>query len=314
MKKIYIMGCLLSMLPMMSYGENARIAELARQKQEKMERLQKCEGTTKALKIAGLSTIGLTAVGVVGNVVEAQKLQQYQSQSKSLDSGITKTKQEIADKKAEIAKKKQEEADAKACMEANKDKPFILAMVGTENGGCKITECAENTHLNSAETDCVCDSEYEHNTTTGKCEKKQLASDDTNTDGISAKGYNKDGACSVCENSEECSKVSASTCNNLIKEQWEVQFSYGLVSGKSKCSSTNGTYLQSGNPVSSDGQYCWCQVLTNENRVQASSPSWVFYIDDRSASECEGYCAIACAYGVLARSDFRAALFGSTGI
>lgn len=111
MKKIYIMGCLLSMLPMMVYGENARIAELTRQKQEKMERLQKCEGTTKALKIAGLSTIGLTAVGVVGNVVEAQKLQQYQSQSKSLDSGITKTKQEIADKEAEIAKKKQEEAN-----------------------------------------------------------------------------------------------------------------------------------------------------------------------------------------------------------
>lgn len=94
------------LLPGLSFGENPRIAELTRSKQEKMERLQKCEGTTKALKIAGLSTIGLTAVGVVGNVVEAQKLQTYQGQSNALDTQIAQTKKEIEDKKVEIEKKK----------------------------------------------------------------------------------------------------------------------------------------------------------------------------------------------------------------
>ena len=94
------------LLPGLSFGENPRIAELTRSKQEKMERLQKCEGTTKALKIAGLSTIGLTAVGVVGNVVESQKVKEYQGQSNALDTQIAQTKKEIEDKKVEIEKKK----------------------------------------------------------------------------------------------------------------------------------------------------------------------------------------------------------------
>lgn len=107
--QLFMISCFFSVkyvVHSVSFGENPRIAELTRSKQEKMERLQKCEGTTKALKIAGLSTIGLTAVGVVGNVVEAQKLKEYQGQSNTLDTQIAQTKKEIEDKKAEIEKKK----------------------------------------------------------------------------------------------------------------------------------------------------------------------------------------------------------------
>ena len=64
-------------MPIMSFAEETtditspRVAELIAQKQAKMKKLEKCKGTTKNLKIAGLSTLGVTAVGVAANVAEA---------------------------------------------------------------------------------------------------------------------------------------------------------------------------------------------------------------------------------------------------
>ena len=121
------------LLPGLSFGENPRIAELTRSKQEKMERLQKCEGTTKALKIAGLSTIGLTAVGVVGNVVESQKIKEYQGQSNALDTQISQTKKEIEDKKAEIEKKKAAAAAAPATPKEPAKTPTTPTAANPEN-------------------------------------------------------------------------------------------------------------------------------------------------------------------------------------
>ncbi len=58
-------------------GYSARINELIAQKQAKMKQLEKCRGTTKNLKIAGLSTLGITVVGVGANIAEAVILNQY---------------------------------------------------------------------------------------------------------------------------------------------------------------------------------------------------------------------------------------------
>lgn len=49
------------------------IRGLMDEKERKMQELEKCDGKRKAFMIAGISTVGLTAVGVVGNVVLANK-------------------------------------------------------------------------------------------------------------------------------------------------------------------------------------------------------------------------------------------------
>ena len=72
MNKIFVLSSLLLITPVVCFGSSARYTQLVRQKQQKMEQLEKCMGTSKGLQIAGISTLGLTAVGVAGNIAEAK--------------------------------------------------------------------------------------------------------------------------------------------------------------------------------------------------------------------------------------------------
>ena len=72
MKKMVVSGLVLSLFPGICLGAmNERIYKLVQEKQQKMEKLQQCQGTTQKLKIAGISTLGITAVGVGANIAEA---------------------------------------------------------------------------------------------------------------------------------------------------------------------------------------------------------------------------------------------------
>ena len=112
MKKYFLLGLIIAIAPNVCFGAGARYTQLVREKQRKMEELEKCMGSTKGLKIAGLSTLGLTAVGVAGNVVEAKKIDEYESGIKSKEKELEKLDKDIAEKQAEI--KKAEEAEAAA--------------------------------------------------------------------------------------------------------------------------------------------------------------------------------------------------------
>lgn len=118
MKKYFLLGLIVAIAPNICFGAGARYTQLVREKQRKMEELEKCMGSSKGLKIAGLSTIGLTAVGVAGNIAEAQKLQEY-------DDAIAKKNKDIEAKEkaivAENEKIKQIEAEKKAAEEAEKE-------------------------------------------------------------------------------------------------------------------------------------------------------------------------------------------------
>ena len=59
----------------------SQIQRLVREKQEKVSKLEECDGKRKGFMIAGISTIGLTAVGVGVNIAQANK-------SKKLDTSI----------------------------------------------------------------------------------------------------------------------------------------------------------------------------------------------------------------------------------
>ena len=83
MKKVIISGLIVSLLPTMCPAVYTRISDLVAEKQQKLNKLEKCQGTTKNLKIAGLSTLGITAIGVGANIAEAVVLNDYKDQVKT---------------------------------------------------------------------------------------------------------------------------------------------------------------------------------------------------------------------------------------
>ena len=96
MKKYFLLGLIVAIAPSVCFGVGARYTQLVREKQRKMEELEKCMGSTQGLKIAGISTLGLTAVGVAGNIVEAKKLDEYDTNLKLADKKIAKAETDIA--------------------------------------------------------------------------------------------------------------------------------------------------------------------------------------------------------------------------
>ena len=108
--------------------------------------------------------------------------------------------------------------------------------------------------------------------------------------------------------------------DNASNKTWATTFPYGLVSGKSLCSVTQGTFAVTGTPDESTGggQYCWCKATgytpVGQNIVyeNSSSSSWVFDYDRGSASDCASNCAHGCGRRVQDYSAFRRAVFGIT--
>lgn len=100
MKKYFLIGLIIAIAPNFCFGAGARYTQLVREKQRKMEELEKCMGATKGLKIAGLSTIGLTAVGVAGNIAEAKKRDDLAVSIESADKKLPELDKQIAEQKA----------------------------------------------------------------------------------------------------------------------------------------------------------------------------------------------------------------------
>ena len=93
-------------IPAVCYASSARYTQLVRQKQQKIEQLEKCMGTMGNLKIAGISTLGLTAVGVAGNIAEAKIISDNESKIDKMDEKIEKQKVDNERKKWEIEEAK----------------------------------------------------------------------------------------------------------------------------------------------------------------------------------------------------------------
>lgn len=84
---------------------NPAIHKLLTEKKQKMEQLEACAKKVQGFKIAGISTLGLTAVGVGGNIALAAK-------KKSLEREIESTKNEIENQKSILEKLKAEIPEA----------------------------------------------------------------------------------------------------------------------------------------------------------------------------------------------------------
>lgn len=145
MKKYFLFGLLIAIMPNLCLGASARYTQLVREKQRKMEELEKCMGASKGLKIAGVSTLGLTAVGVVGNIAEANEIKKYDSQIASTDKKIEKIQTQIAESQEEAENKKITAKILADCKQkltaenANTDK--ITKVEQDKDGNCKIISC-----------------------------------------------------------------------------------------------------------------------------------------------------------------------------
>ena len=85
---------------------NPQINRLLQEKQQKMAQLEQCAKKVNGFKIAGISTLGLTAAGVAGNVVLSGKNKALKSGNDSLETKIKEEQEKIEDLDKKITAEK----------------------------------------------------------------------------------------------------------------------------------------------------------------------------------------------------------------
>ena len=80
MKKMF--ACVLALCPMIASADylDDKIASLTKEKLDKIAKLEECQKNTKGLKIAGITTLGVSAIGIGANIGEAVKLNKLEAQ------------------------------------------------------------------------------------------------------------------------------------------------------------------------------------------------------------------------------------------
>ncbi|MBO7509409.1 MAG: hypothetical protein J6T57_04005 [Alphaproteobacteria bacterium] len=99
----------------------AQIRQLLDEKQHKMEELEKCEGKKKGFMIAGLSTIGLTAVGIGGNIALASKSNKLSNEIDEKNQKLEKKETELSQINSKISNLQYENARAECEKDTNKE-------------------------------------------------------------------------------------------------------------------------------------------------------------------------------------------------
>ena len=91
-----------------------KIAELTRQKLDKIAQLEQCQKSTKGLKIAGITTLGISTIGIAANIGEAVKIKKLDGELSSIETQKKNLKNKID--AAQAAKKEQERRRAEALL------------------------------------------------------------------------------------------------------------------------------------------------------------------------------------------------------
>ena len=113
---------LLVLSPVLSYAApkkknahmTAQIQRLLNEKQEKMSKLEECEGKRTGFMVAGISTIGLTAVGIGVNVAQANKSNKLSEQIEDQNRELAKQQTELANVNSQISDKEQERSNCES--------------------------------------------------------------------------------------------------------------------------------------------------------------------------------------------------------
>ena len=133
-----------------------QIRKLINEKKQKMAQLEQCAKKVNGFKIAGISTLGLTAVGVGGNIALASKNKSLDTQINSIGTKIETQKTTLKNLDDQIAAEKLKNSQTVS----NKD-----SMVSTSGGingdnsqsGAACTDFV--TRINAVKPGCIADSE-----------------------------------------------------------------------------------------------------------------------------------------------------------
>ena len=138
-----------------------------------------------------------------------------------------------------------------------------------------------------------------------------------------------------CFESGDMTEQQLAQYSDLNNGEWKISWTSGAKQGTMKgiasCNSTAGDHASwqwNNDPSnwsrpsstfnsSSTGQYCWCKptswTASGGGGEQSLSAAWVFLNDRGDADLCAAGCAVDCADGVDAYSEFRAAVLGVVG-
>jgi hypothetical protein len=109
-----------------SYGVpiTPQIRNLLEEKEEKIKALEQCDGKRKGWMIAGISTIGLTAVGVGVNIAQANKSSKLSDQIDTAKQELSRHETHLAQIQSQIAEKSNSETETVAGVRDNMIQPF----------------------------------------------------------------------------------------------------------------------------------------------------------------------------------------------
>lgn len=145
MKKMF--ACVLALCPMIASADylDDKIASLTKEKLDKIAKLEECQKSTKGLKIAGITTLGVSAIGIGANIGEAVKLNKLEAQigaaetnKSDLDRQISAAKEEKAkkEKAAEAEQERQRQAANNTCGDTVCSGDANLETLNAQDGIC----------------------------------------------------------------------------------------------------------------------------------------------------------------------------------
>ena len=118
-----------------------QIQRLLDQKEEKVKKLEECEGKKQGWMIAGISTIGLTAVGVGVNIAQASKSNRLSNEIDATKTELERQERNLSEINSQIAQKEREKAERERAEHRGKEnEQWNGAVVGNI---CGHTEAAK---------------------------------------------------------------------------------------------------------------------------------------------------------------------------
>ena len=290
---------ILGMIPSMCFGYSSKYNRLINEKQRKMQELEQCSGNVNGWKMAGISTLGLTAAGVAGNIALANKSKEYDKKIESTEKSISNFDQKISDRKQKII---EEETKCK-----NSGGQFVSGKCKCEDKDLKDGACVDKAQTDDVSSDKAESEEVNKENTFGY--KVTWTEKDEKLD-MGMSGYaecNADGKCDcsvemVTENignieetpshnfsdSKECKSDCVNFCKNHAKQKiaqtsvsfdgvWEI----GSNAGSSSVSVTGLAHCEN--------YTCTCSV-TNTTDFNLDNQKIIFFDFDTCKNKCVDFC------------------------
>lgn len=277
-----------------------QIQKLLAQKQEKITALEKCDGKRKGFMIAGISTIGLTAVGVGVNIAQANKssnlsgqieaknkeLATQQANLKNINSQITKLEQDQARTACEQGENT--EWSGGRCIEkvpgiVQQEQPVVVQAISVAAPGVPVadtgpTEPKVDATKWTKEAYQQCFENFSAINYSGLSIVRSYWSKSHNgkwCEGYYGGKYFYD----YKKNPNPCTK---SKFTSLANGEWTITLKNGKnVGGIAMCSTTKGSTkdeLRDSIDTNGNGQHCWCKITKTDlsECLVTQKFSWAF--------------------------------------